>query len=222
MNPVKHKAEICRNWNLYVITDLRMAAPRSYHQIVREVLLGGANVIQLRDKTTPFETLVEVGRKLKSLFAEFGATFIVNDNPYLAKEIDADGVHIGQEDIPVDIAREIVGADKIIGLSTHTKQQAIQAMFLDVDYIGVGPIFPTITKQTPYAPLGVEMIKWIAREVRLPFVAIGGVSAQNITQVSTAGPGAPAMVSAVMKAPDLTVATYELIHIIEKARRLKV
>jgi len=214
------KKDICNHWNLYVITDLAMAAPRSYPQIVREVLLGGANVIQIRDKTTPFEEMVEIGRKIKPLFDEFGATFIINDNPYLAREIKADGVHLGQEDIPVDIAREIVGQDKIIGLSTHSKLQTIQALFMDVDYIGIGPIFPTATKQYPYAPLGLDMIKWVSREIRLPFVPIGGITSENILEICLLGATAPSVISAVMGKDDLTCATRELIDIINQKRQV--
>jgi thiamine-phosphate pyrophosphorylase len=215
---IKNKKEICRNWNLYVITDLAMAAPRNYIQIIREVLMGGANVIQLRDKTTPFEELIDIGCKIKPMFEEYGATLIVNDNPYLAKEIDADGVHLGQEDMPVDIAREIVGDDKLIGLSTHTRAQTIHAMFLNVDYIGVGPIFPTNTKESKYAPLGVSIIKWVSREIKLPFIPIGGINPENIKEVCLNGGTTPAVVSAIMKKNNLTEATRELINTINEVR----
>ena len=215
---VQNKKEVCRNWNLYVIADLGMAAPRTYVQIIREVLLGGGNVLQIRDKTTPFEDLVEIGRKIKPLFDEFGASLIVNDNPYLAKEINANGVHLGQEDIPVDIAREILGEDKIIGLSTHTKQQAIQALYLDVDYIGLGPIFKTSTKKSRYAPLGIKMIEWMTREISLPVGPIGGISKYNIAEVCKSGRNTPAVISAVMKEKDLTAATRDLIEIINQVR----
>lgn len=218
MNRV-NKKEICQNWNLYVITNLEMAAPRNYIQIIRGVLTGGANVIQIRDKTTPFESLVDIGRKLKPLFDEFEATMIINDNPYLAREIDADGVHLGQEDIPVDIAREIVGENKIIGLSTHTRQQAILAMFLDVDYIGLGPIFQTSTKHQDYKPLGTRMIEWASKDILLPFIPIGGITEHNIARVCQSGGAAPAVVSAVMKQKNLIAATRHLIQIINQVRR---
>ncbi|MBN1901755.1 thiamine phosphate synthase [Candidatus Sumerlaeota bacterium] len=215
---IKNKKEICRNWNLYVITDLAMAAPRNYIQIIREVLMGGANVVQIRDKTTPFEELIEVGLKIKPMFEEYGASLIVNDNPYLAKEIDADGAHLGQEDMPVDIAREILGANKIIGLSTHTKAQAIHAMFLDVDYIGIGPIFPTSTKKSEYAPLGIPMLQWMSREIKLPFVPIGGINGDNIKEVCLNGGTAPAVASAIMKSDNLTETTRELIRTIKETK----
>jgi len=216
----KDKKEICKDWNLYVITDLELAAPRRYPQIIREVLLGGANVIQIRDKTTPFEEMVDVCRKIKPMFHEFGASLIINDNPYLAREIDADGIHLGQEDMPVDIAREIVGKDKIIGLSTHTKQQSILALYMDVDYIGLGPIFPTPTKKYSFSPLGLEVLKWVSKEIPLPLVPIGGITSENILEVCQNGATAPAVISAVMAKDDLQSATRELIEIINQARRL--
>jgi thiamine-phosphate pyrophosphorylase len=216
----KEKNQICRNWNLYVITDINMAAPRSYPGIIREVLMGGANVIQLRDKSTPFENLVDIGKKIKPLFEEFGATFIINDNPYLAKEINADGVHIGQDDIPVDIAREIVGDDKIIGLSTHSKMQALNALSLDVDYIGIGPVFPTSTKPLSKS-LGIDIIKWADDVIPIPFVPIGGINKENISEISKICNTSPALVSAVMKSSDISEATSDLINIIKEARQIK-
>lgn len=205
---------------LYVITDRKMAGGRDYLQIVREVLLGGVRIIQLRDKETPFEDLVKVGKKIKNLTAEFGATLIVNDNPYLAREIDADGVHLGQTDMPVDIAREIVGKDKIIGLSTHNYRQISQAMMMEeVDYIGIGPIFPTTTKKSEYPPVGLKILRWAVENCSLPFVAIGGINKENITQVLSTGTRLIAVVSAVMSAPDITTAVRELVEIIHNYQK---
>ncbi|MCD6386098.1 thiamine phosphate synthase, partial [Candidatus Sumerlaeota bacterium] len=202
------KKDIFGRPGLYVITDRRLAGGCEYLKIVRAVLLGGARIIQLRDKETPFEELVKVGKKIKNLCAEFNATLIVNDNPYLAREIDADGVHLGQTDMPVDIAREIIGKDKIIGLSTHNYKQITQAMMMDeVDYIGIGPIFPTSTKKSEYPPVGLKILRWAAENCHLPFVAIGGINKENIAQVLATGTKLIAVVSAVMSAPDITTAT---------------
>lgn len=206
-------------WNLYVITDINMAAPRSYLQIVREILEGGSNVIQIRDKTTPFDELMEIGKKIRQMVNEYGATMIVNDNPYLAREIDADGVHLGQHDMPVDIAREIVGQDKIIGLSTHSKQQALISTYQDVDYIGVGPVFSTSTKKSGNKPLGTDTLAWIIKMLRTPVVAIGGIGSENISEVAEKDIAAPAVVSAIMKSKNLTNATRDLIDIIKKVRK---
>jgi len=204
---------------LYVITDQRLARNRSYVDIVKAVVVGGAKIIQLRDKTTPFEDLLKIGPTLRSIAAEFGALFIVNDNPYLAKEINADGVHLGQTDMPPDIAREILGKQKLIGLSTHTKTQVLSAQFMEVDYIGLGPIFPTQTKKSPYKPLGTEIISWAEAQTRLPFVTIGGIDKHNIGEVVRAGAECVAIASAVMGAEDLTLATRELIEEMESVKK---
>lgn len=204
---------------LYVITDQRLARNRSYVDIVKAVLAGGARIVQLRDKTTPFENLLKIGPTLKSIAAEFGALLIVNDNPYLAKEIDADGVHLGQTDMPPDIAREILGHEKLIGLSTHNKMQILSAQLMEVDYIGLGPIFETQTKKSQYMPLGTEIISWAERQTQLPFVTIGGIDKQNIGEVVRAGAECVAVVSAVMSADDLTLATRELISEMESVKK---
>lgn len=205
---------------LYVITDIQMAKGRSYPEIVLQALRGGARIIQLRDKTTPLKELIEIGKRLKNLTAEYNALFIVNDNPYLAQAIGADGVHLGQMDMPVDIAREIVGENKIIGLSTHNFRQITNAVKQgEVDYIAIGPIFPTNTKKQEYPPLGVEVLRWAATNLSLPFVAIGGINKHNIAEVVEAGARLVAVISAVMQAPDITQATQELCEIIyERAR----
>jgi thiamine-phosphate pyrophosphorylase len=192
---------------LYVITDKALTGNRPYMDIVRAVLLGGAKVVQLRDKTTPFEELVEIGRTLMALVSEFGALLIVNDNPYLAKEIDAHGVHVGPHDMPVDIAREILGPKKIIGLSTPTRASAIVAQYMDVDYIGLGPIFPTTTKVSEHKPLGCDTLRWAVKTLETPIVAIGGINHENILQVIEAGARSVAVVSAVMAAADIRDAT---------------
>jgi thiamine-phosphate pyrophosphorylase len=197
---------------LYAITDRALTGNRAYVEIVREVLAGGARVVQLRDKRTPFDELVKIGKALVALVSEFDGLLIVNDNPYLAREIDAHGVHLGQMDMPVDIAREIVGRDKIIGLSAHSKVQALLAQFLDVDYIGVGPIYRTTTKVSEHAPLGCDILRWAAKELAIPFVAIGGITRENISQVIEAGARNVAVISAIMAAGNIREATRGLIQ----------
>jgi thiamine-phosphate pyrophosphorylase len=211
---VRLEKKALHSLGLYPITDKALAGNRPYVEIVREVLLGGARIVQLRDKRTPFEELVEIGRALVVLVREFDALLIVNDNPYLAREIDADGVHLGQLDMPVDIAREVVGREKIIGLSTHSKEQAIVAQFMDVDYIGIGPIFPTTTKVSEHAPLGCGVVRWAARALETPFVAIGGINRENICEVVEAGARNVAVISAIMAAENIRDATRSFIEAI--------
>ncbi len=206
------KIEFPKNIGLYVITDLNLAAPKKYYEIAKEVLLGGAKVIQIRDKQTPFEALVEECRKVKTLCDEFGALLIINDNPYLAKEADAHGVHLGQNDTPVQIAREIVGPNKIIGLSTHNKVQAIQACYMSVDYIGIGPIFNTTTKVSEYETLGVDICSWAKKQLSMPFVAIGGINQDNIKDLIKAGAENIAVISAIMSSKDIQKTVSEFIN----------
>ncbi|MFH0793591.1 MAG: thiamine phosphate synthase [bacterium] len=210
------------DWGLYVIADADLASPASYPEIARQVFQGGARVLQLRDKKTPFEELVKTGRLLRALADEYGAALIVNDNPYLAREIDADGVHLGQEDTPVEIAREIVGPEKLIGLSTHNAFQAIQAQSLEVDYIGLGPIYATKTKKQPHPPLGGKVVRWAARDLRVPFVCIGGINLQNLEPLLEAGAMNFAVISAIMSSGDIEGSTRSLVEAIQRHRATKV
>jgi len=198
----------CR-WGLYAIIDSQIAN-QPHAEICRKLVDGGVQVVQLRDKTATFEELMIIGTQVREITRAAGVTFIVNDNPYLAREIDADGVHIGQDDFPADIVREVIGPDKIIGLSTHSKQQAIVATTWPIDYIGVGPIYPTSTKQTTNVPVGTSLIRWIRQHIPLPTVAIGGISAATIPDVLAAGASNVAMISELMKADDIAGQTSEL------------
>jgi thiamine-phosphate pyrophosphorylase len=144
---------------------------------------------------------------------------IVNDNPYLAQAIDADGVHLGQTDFPAYIARELLGPEAIIGVSTHTKQQAVHALTLPVNYIGVGPFYPPTSKQSEYKPLGIEHVRWVKENVRLPIVAIGGITADKIKAVVQAGADNIAVIREVMGSGAIESKTRELCTIIDRARK---
>lgn len=204
-------------WGLYVILDSQCAG-RPHAELAREALAGGARVIQLRDKTASFETLMEVGRVIRRLTREAGATFIVNDNPYLARELDADGVHVGQGDVHPVIARDIVGPGKLVGLSTHNHEQATQARREPVDYIGVGPVYPTTSKVSEWPVVGPELVRWVKSVSPLPVVAIGGITRERIPEVIAAGADNIAVIREVMGAPDITARTRELIETIASAR----
>ncbi len=195
---------------LYVILD-RAISGLDHFTAAQRVLEGGARVIQLRDKMAPFEELVAVGRDLVQAANEYDALLIVNDNPYLAAEMDAHGVHIGQEDIPADIAREIIGPDRLLGLSTHNRRQARAAEDQPVDYIGLGPIFRTLTKKSTNPIMSVEFVRWASKSIRLPQVAIGGVTLERIPELREAGGQRAAVISDLMAAPDITARTREFL-----------
>lgn len=172
---------------LYAITADGSAMDRRSRHRVRLWLEAGVRTIQLRDKLLSPADLVPFGRYLRGVTAEYGAQFIVNDDPHLAELLDADGCHLGWDDMSVDEARAILGDDKIIGLSTHDRDQVLAAAGMDIDYIGVGPIFQTNTKQTDRTLLGPEFAGWATRTAGLPVVAIGGVNIGNLAQLVTAG-----------------------------------
>lgn len=191
----------CR-WGLYAIIDSAMAG-QTHAEICQQLVDAGVAVIQLRDKTSTFEELMDIGKELREITRRANATFIVNDNPYLAREIDADGVHIGQDDFPPDIVREVMGPDKLVGLSTHSKQQAITASSWPIDYIGIGPVYPTDTKESNYLPVGTSLIRWVRQHIPLPTVAIGGITTQTIPDVLAAGATNVAMISELMRAENI-------------------
>jgi thiamine-phosphate pyrophosphorylase len=175
----------CR-WGLYAIIDAKMAG-KSHAEVCQSLVDAGVRVIQLRDKLATFEELMVIGTELREITLAAGAILIVNDNPYLARELDADGVHIGQNDFPPDIVREVLGPEKIIGLSTHSKQQAIAATTWPIDYIGIGPIYETSSKESSNKPVGTSLIRWVRKHIPLPTVAIGGITEATIPDALAAG-----------------------------------
>jgi thiamine-phosphate pyrophosphorylase len=202
------------HWGLYAIIDAKMAG-RPHGEVCRELVKAGVRVMQLRDKQATFEELMEIGAELRTITREAGATLIINDNPYLAREIDADGVHIGQDDFPPDIVREVMGPDKIIGLSTHSKQQAIAATTWPIDYIGVGPVYPTSSKASTYKPVGTSLIRWVRKHVPLPTVAIGGITEATVPDALAAGASNVAMIGELMKADDIAARAAQLRELAE-------
>ncbi|HEY5058384.1 MAG TPA: thiamine phosphate synthase [Gaiellaceae bacterium] len=176
-------------------------------EIAEAALRGGADIIQLRVKETPDDELLERARALRRLCTAHGALFIVNDSAELAVRVDADGVHVGQDDLPVAEARRIVGSDRIVGLSTHSAAQIEAAE--SVDYIAVGPVFATPTK--PGRPaVGLELVQTAARTATVPWFAIGGIDEGNVDDVRAAGATRIAVVRAVARAPDAECAARAL------------
>jgi thiamine-phosphate pyrophosphorylase len=181
--------------HLYLVCDIRSDA------LIDAALRGGVDIVQLRDKQADDETLVAAGLRYAALCAAHGALFILNDRPELALDARADGVHIGQDDGPVAAARELVGPERVIGLSTHTPQQIAAANDSDVDYIGVGPVHATPTK--PGRPaVGAALVREAAARSAHPFFAIGGVDARTAVAIRDAGAERVAVVRAITEAAD--------------------
>jgi thiamine-phosphate pyrophosphorylase len=168
---------------------------------VRAALRGGVGIVQLRIKDSDDERLLETGRRYARLCAEHGALLILNDRPDLVDSIGADGVHVGQDDAPVAAAREAVGRERLVGLSTHSPAQVDASERADVDYIGVGPVHATPTK--PGRPaVGCELVRYAAARATRPFFAIGGIDTGNVAAVREAGASRIAVVRALTEAED--------------------
>lgn len=190
------------NWKLYVITDPASGAGgRPLAWVVEQAILGGAGVIQLRDKSATDEELVRQAETLLRITRKYRVPLILNDRIQAAKRSGADGVHLGQEDPGLEEARSVLGEEMIIGRSTHSREQALLAQEQGFDYIGVGPVFRTPTKPG-YEPVGLDLVRFAAKNIRVPFVAIGGIDESNAKQVREAGAKTIAVVRAVMGSQD--------------------
>jgi len=207
------------DYTLYVITGDKYSRGRSLLEVAAAAIAGGAGVIQLREKNFSGRRLVEAGRELRRLTREKGVTLIVDDRVDVALAIDADGVHLGQDDMPIEAARRLIGPGKIIGISTHSVEQALAAEKAGADYIGVGPVYETHTKEDVMAPVGLELVRRVAGVVRIPKVAIGGIKAHNAQEPVAAGADGVAVITAVVAADDIAAAARELRRQVEEARK---
>lgn len=196
--------DACR---LCVITDLSLARGLSHFDIAARAIAGGATMIQLRDKVAGPRQLLPEARRIAQLCRERGVRFIVNDRLDLALAADADGVHLGQDDLPPKAARAILGSNKLLGVSTHSLEQGLEAAEQGADYLGIGPIFATGTKATGYEPRGCDIIRQLRARIDLPLIAIGGITLENVGQVIQAGAAGAAVISAIVGAADITTAT---------------
>jgi thiamine-phosphate pyrophosphorylase len=186
---------------LYAITD-RQWSNCTHEEIVRMFLDGGANFIQLRDKEAGGRELLEQAMACLKLTRKAGATLIVNDRVDVALTAGADGVHLGQDDLSVDEAREILGEDIIIGVSTHSIAQFRAALETSANYIAVGPVYPTITKENPAPVVGLELVREARKLTDRPLVAIGGISHARAPEVIAAGADCVAVISALYPLPE--------------------
>jgi thiamine-phosphate pyrophosphorylase len=190
---------------IYGITAERFSKGRTNLEVVEEMIRGGVTTVQYREK----KHLKDVGQmyvecqQIRELTRKHGITFIINDHVDLALLVDADGVHVGQEDLPVEAVRRLIGDEKIIGLSTHNPEQAKQAVAVGADYIGVGPIFTTETKENVCAAVGLEYLEHIAANCSLPFVAIGGIKEHNIGDIVARGAKTICLVTEIVGSKDI-------------------
>jgi len=172
-------------------------------------IAAGVRFFQYRNKKADRRHTYDVALRLAILARESGVLFIVNDHPDIALAAGADGVHLGQDDLPIDIARKVLGSEKIIGISTHSQEQACEAQYHGADYVGFGPVFPTTTKDAG-ALQGVEKVGLIRKCLSIPILAIGGINRGNVSDVMAAGADGVAVISAILSAPDIKEASAEL------------
>ena len=186
---------------LYAIVD-PLDSGRSPVALAGALLAGGARLLQLRLKDASARSLYETALALRAVTRATGALFIVNDRPDIAAAVDADGVHLGQDDVPVQVARAILGPAKWIGVSTHDEDEAAAAVAAGADYLGVGPIFTTTSKQAALSARGFQLLKAVRGLTEIPLVAIGGITPETAVATRAAGADAIAMIAAITRAPD--------------------
>jgi thiamine-phosphate pyrophosphorylase len=189
--------------DLYCLTAEEYSRGRDNIEVVKAMINSGIKVIQYREKDKKQLQKYNECLKIRELTREAGVTFIVNDDVDIAMLVKADGVHLGQDDLPPERVRELVGAEMIIGLSTHSPEQAKDAVKSGVDYIGVGPIYKTYTKKDVCEPVGLEYLEYVVENIHIPFVAIGGIKESNVHEVKARGARCIAMVTEIVGAENI-------------------
>ena len=200
------------DWKLYFIADFESAKGKDLVWIVEEAVKGGATVVQLRAKSISTREFLDISMKIHSFLKKKRVPLIINDRIDIALALDADGVHLGQKDMPLQIARKILGKEKIIGISVNNIEEAMEAENNGADYLGVGPVFPTTTKPDIRAPLGIEGLRKIREKIKIPIIAIGGINKSNVHEVYSTGVDGIAVVSAIILSPDPCQAAEKLIE----------
>ncbi len=203
------KEEIKKAMCLYAVTDSMWLGNRTLPEVVKEALEGGATFLQIREKNLVYPEFVKLATEVKAVTDAYHIPYVVDDDVELAKEIDADGVHIGQSDLALVEARRVLGSDKIIGVSAHSVAEAIEAERNGADYLGVGSVFTTSTKLDAEA-VSKATLKEICEAVSIPVVAIGGIQKDNMLQLKGTKVDGVAVVSAIFAAPDIRQAAKEL------------
>lgn len=197
------------NYGLYLVSDRDILKGRDFIKSLEEAILGGVTIVQLREKDATSLEFYNLAVQVKELTSQYNIPLIINDRLDIALAVDAEGVHVGQDDLPANIVRGILGEDKIVGVSTATIEEAKKAIQDGADYIGVGALFPTDTK-TNARSVTLDMLKYIKENVSIPVVGIGGINENNIKAVMDTGIDGVAIVSAILGKENIREATEEL------------
>lgn len=204
---------------LYLVTDRQLSKNRPLEYVVEEAVKGGVSIVQLREKDCSSLEFYQIAKSLKKVLKPYNVPLIINDRLDIALACDAEGVHLGQSDLPFTIARKILGKGKVIGVSVENIEQAEYMNKWNIDYIGVSPVFSTLTKTDTAEPLGLEGLRKIAEISEHPIVAIGGINKSNAADIIGAGADSLSVVSAIMSADSPQEAAKELLTIIKQSRK---
>lgn len=213
MNQVSHRRTLPAG--IYALTSERHSPGHSNIEVASEILASGVRILQYREKTKKVRPMYEECLVLRAMTEQYGALFIINDHLDLALAVGADGVHIGQDDLPLSKVRDIVGPHLLIGVSTHSPAQAKAAVNGGADYLGVGPLFATKTKIDVCQPVGLDYLKYVVNNLSIPFVAIGGIKEHNLAKVLKAGARTVALVTEIVGDSDISGKIKRLQRIME-------
>lgn len=203
------------NYGLYLVTDRQLLDGRDLNKSIEEAVLGGVTLLQLREKNTSIRDFYHIAKQAKEVAATYNIPFIINDRLDIALAVDADGLHIGQDDLPVAIARKILGPEKILGVSAGNLAEALSAQQQGADYLGVGAVFATNTKLDADT-VSLKMLQQIKSAVNIPVVAIGGINEANVQHVMASGVDGVSVISAILGKPNITEAAKNLCRLIAR------
>lgn len=202
---------------LYAVTDAAWTGEKTLMEQTEEAMKGGITFLQLREKHLPEAAFLKEAIEIRDLARKYQIPFVINDNIEIAQKAEADGVHVGQDDMPVEEVRQILGPDKIIGVSAHNVEEAVRAEQGGADYLGVGAVYPTSTKENTSA-VSMEEMKKICQTVSIPVVAIGGIKKDNMNVLTGTGVDGIAVVSAIFAAKDIRKAARELLEAVKEMK----
>ena len=205
------------DYSLYLVTDRELMTTATVEQSVEQAIQGGATVVQLREKLASSRMFYETALRVRAVTRQYGVPLIINDRVDLALAVDADGVHVGQDDLPVEVVRRILGPDKLVGVSAGTLEEAKRAEAMGADYLGVGAMYATGTKTDADLTTMAELAR-IRQAVRIPIVVIGGINRNTVPQFAGSGIDGIAVVSAIVAQPDIPAAARELKALFEAGR----
>lgn len=203
------------DYTLYLVTDRELMSTKTLEEAVEQAIMGGCTLVQLREKTASSREFYQTALNIKAITDKYKVPLIINDRVDIALAIDADGVHVGQSDLPATIVRKIIGKDKILGVSAGCAEKAIEAQREGADYIGVGALFSTSTK-TDAKSVSKETLMKIIKEVSIPVVGIGGINEQNAAQLKNTGIDGIAVVSAIIAQKDIKLSAEKMLEIFAK------